>query len=49
MIYDYRWNPAMGLWVVVLTRTNQIISIHWTVSDAKNLIRSLEVGQEHSA
>ena len=49
MTYDYRWNPAIGLWVVVHTRTNRIISTHWSVSEAINLIRTLEVGRENTA
>lgn len=49
MIFDYRWNPAMGLWVVVHTRTNQIISTHWKVSEAMNLIKSLEMERGQTA
>lgn len=46
MIFDYRWNPAMGLWVVVRTRTDQILSTHWTIGEAVNFIRSLEVQRD---
>ena len=49
MIFDYRWNPAMGLWVVVHTRTNQILSTHWRVREAINLIKSLEVERGQTA
>jgi len=49
MIFDYRWNPAMGLWVVVHTRTSQIISTHWRVREAINFIKSLEVERGQTA
>ena len=49
MIFDYRWNPAMGLWVVVHTRTNQILSTHWTASEAVSFIKTLEVERGQTA
>ena len=43
MIFDYRWNPTMGLWVVIDTRTNQTISIHWSANEAISFINCFEV------
>ena len=49
MIFDYRWNPAMGLWVVVHPRTHQILSTPWTANEAVNFIKTLEVGRGQTA
>ena len=46
MIFDYRWNPAMGLWVVIDARTNQTISIHWSAKEAINFIKCFEVERD---
>ena len=49
MILDYRWDPAMRLWVVIDTRNNQKISVHCTANDAVNMIICLEGGRDRVA
>ena len=49
MILDYRWDPAMRLWVVIDTHTNQTISIHWSADEAINFIKHFEVERDQVA
>ena len=49
MFLDYRWDPASKMWIVVDTRTNQLISSHWTANEAIDLIMRLEVEKDQAA
>ncbi len=49
MFLDYRWDPASKMWIVVDTRTNQLVSSHWTANEAIDLIMRLEVERDQAA
>ncbi len=49
MFLDYRWDSASKMWIVVDTRTNQLVSSLWTANEAIDLIMRLEVEKDQAA